>query len=156
LVLSTACVEYDLGPDGTPAATQLPPEIFSSLLELDSARRAVLEEGAVRVAASSGILVRSGLQACGERAVRSTAARRALHRRFHAAAANWETAGVFAAARRNAVPALSLRVVTDLGDEAATRQFRLNARRRSRRLYEFVRELTERGWFAGFQGGARC
>jgi nucleoside phosphorylase len=69
-----------------------------------------------------------------------------------AAAASWETAGVFVAALRSGVPPLSLRAVSDLGDERAVQDFRRNARPVSRSLYALVRSLAESGWFAQLHG----
>jgi len=45
-----------------------------------------------------------------------------------AAACNWESAGVFVGALRSRIPPVSIRAVSDLGDEDAMRDFRRNVR----------------------------
>jgi hypothetical protein len=53
-------------------------------------------------------------------------------------------------ALRARIPPLSLRVVSDLGDEDSLRDFRRNVRKCSQDLYRFVRDGLESGWFAAF------
>ena len=90
------------------------------------------------------------MQACGEFFIQSAQVRESLLALSGAAACNWETAGVFVAALRSRVPPLSLRVVSDLGDEDSLRDFRRNARKCSQDLYRFVRDALESGWFVSF------
>ena len=85
----------------------------------------------------SGLHVRSGVQACGEFFIQSAQVRESLQAVSGALACNWETAGVFVGALRARIPPLSIRVVSDLGDEDALREFRRNARRCSQALYRF-------------------
>jgi nucleoside phosphorylase len=96
--------------------------------------------------------LRFGNQACGEFLIHSGELREELHRVFRAAAGNWETAGVFIAALRAGLPALSFRIVTDLGDRNALRDFRGQVRSRSRELYRYIAGLVECGWFGRFLG----
>ena len=67
-----------------------------------------------------------------------------------ALASNWETAGVFIGALRARIPPLSLRAVSDLGDEDSLADFRRNARASAQGLYGFLRVLLEAGWFVDF------
>ena len=46
------------------------------------------------------------------------------------------------------MPPFSIRVVSDLGDMDALRDFRRNARRCSEGLYRFIGDSLESGWFA--------
>jgi len=94
--------------------------------------------------------VRFGNQACGEFLIHSRELRAELHGVFRATAGNWETAGVFIAALRASLPALSFRIVTDLGDRNALRDFRRQVRPRARELYRYLAGLTESGWFGRF------
>jgi adenosylhomocysteine nucleosidase len=147
--LATACFEYELAADGTPFRPEPLLELASALADVEPPERAALVRRAERIGAARGLALRIGVQACGTRAVRSPTTRGVLHTLLGAAAANWETAAVFGVAGQQGIPALSLRVVTDLGDEAAPQDFRRNIRERSRRLYGYVRDLAERGWLAG-------
>jgi hypothetical protein len=58
---------------------------------------------------------------------------------------------VFVAALKNSLPALSFRVITDLGDAQALRDFRRNIKARSRELYRYLGNLMEYGWFERFR-----
>jgi nucleoside phosphorylase len=78
--------------------------------------------------------------------------RESLHELTGAVACNWETAGVFVAALRSRLPPMSLRVVTDLGDENSLRDLKRNARRHLQELYRFVRTGLEAGWFVDLHG----
>jgi nucleoside phosphorylase len=98
-----------------------------------------------------GRRVRPGNQVCGEFLIHSAEMRGELHRLFQASAGNWETAGVFVAALKNAVPSLSFRVITDLGDARALSDFRRNVRARARELYRYLGALMEYGWFERFR-----
>ena len=57
---------------------------------------------------------------------------------------------MFIAALKSSLPALSFRVVTDLGDRNALRDFRAQVRPRSRELYRYLGGLLESGWFGRF------
>ena len=63
-------------------------------------------------------------------------------------AANSETTGVFVGALWAGEPPVSIRVVSDLGDDRSLGDFRINARRVSRELYRYVFSLVDSGWFA--------
>jgi len=57
---------------------------------------------------------------------------------------------VFIGALKNRLPPLSIRVVTDLGNEQALSDFRANIRKKARELYRYIRVLAEYGWFDHF------
>ena len=97
-----------------------------------------------------GMHMRAGVQACGEFFIQSSQVRESLFALSGAVACNWETAGVFVAALRSRIPPLSVRVVSDLGDEDSLRDFRRNARRCSQDLYRIIADALESGWFAAF------
>ena len=148
IVAARECFEVDLA--GTPFPRRLLPEMrlpsaFSFLPQQDGETllRQAVEQG------EAGCL-QVGNQACGEFLIHSGQLREELHRVFRASAGNWETAGVFIAALKCSLPALSFRVVTDLGDRNALRDFRAQIRPRSRELYGYLGGLLESGWFARF------
>ena len=111
-----------------------------------------LVRSAIAAGKDMGIHVRSGVQACGEFFIQSTQVREPLFTVTGGLACNWETAGVFVAALRSKLPALSFRVVTDHGDEDSLKDFKKNARKCSQELYRYLRGLVETGWISGFRG----
>jgi adenosylhomocysteine nucleosidase len=148
IVAARECFEVDLA--GTPFPRRLLPE-----MRLPSAFRFLPEEageGLQQEALASGEAgcLRLGNQACGEFLIHSGELRGQLHSVFRATAGNWETAGVFIAALRSSLPALSFRVVTDLGDRNALRDFRRQLRPRAHELYRYLGGLVESGWFGRF------
>lgn len=146
IVLGTSCLEYDISGYGLPSRV-IPEMKLPSIFDLFPRResqavaRALTEQGK-----DHGLHVRSGIQACGEFFVQSVPVRESLRAVSGAIACSWETAGVFVAALRSRIPPLSLRVVSDLGDEDALRDFRRNARRCSQGLYRFIGDLLQSGW----------
>ena len=51
---------------------------------------------------------------------------------------------------KNCLPPLSVRIVTDLGDEQALNDFRANVKKKARELYRYLQVLAEYGWFGRF------
>jgi adenosylhomocysteine nucleosidase len=149
-VLGLDCHEYDIAGDGFPARAIPEMRLPSALSLMGADLREPLLREAAEIGAGVGHQVRVGNQACGEFLVRSLQMRELLHRLFQASGANWETAGVFVAALRCSVPPLSIRVVTDLGDEQALSQFRSNVKVQAQELYRYLRLLLESGWFGHF------
>jgi adenosylhomocysteine nucleosidase len=150
IVAARECYEVDLA--GTPFPRRVLPEmrLDSAFSLLPPEAAAPLLKEAVELGRAAGWAVRLGIQACGEFLIHSEPLRAELHGIFRAAAANWETAGVFIAALKASLPALSFRVITDLGNQYALRDFRRQVRPRSRQLYEFLGELARSGWFGRF------
>lgn len=148
ILMATSCIEYDISGKGLPEQV-LPDMRLPSALDFlgRGSREGILRKG-VELGGALGLQTRVGIQACGELLVYSRDFRDALHARTEAAACNWETAGVFVAALRSAVPPLSFRVITDLGDENARGDFRRNARPCAAGLYRYLRSLLEEGWFS--------
>jgi len=153
IILAKTCYEYDISGGGFPKKSIREMRLPSALQILEAASRQTLLRRAVEEGRQAGYEVRVGDQACGEFLIQSQAMRQALFALFGAEAGNWETAGVFIPALKSALPALSLRVVTDLGDENALRDFRRNAKEKSRQLYRCLQVLIETGWFALFMSG---
>ncbi len=91
--------------------------------------------------------VKIGRQASGRIVVAGRKTRRGVREATEADAVNWETAAVFGRALSRGVPAVSLRIVTDLGDRHALRDFRRQVRAQSARLADFLSTLIESGWF---------
>jgi len=150
IVVGVTCLEYDISGNGLPdriiPEMRLPSGI--DLLPRREAQRIV--RSAVELGTGLGAHVRSGIQACGEFFIQSAPVRESLHAISGAAACNWETAGVFVAALRAHIPPLSIRAISDLGDEDSLRDFRRNARHSSQILYRFLRSGLESGWFVDF------
>ena len=150
IVAAMECFEVDLA--GTPFPRRLLPEMRlpSAFSFLPVGAVEALQQEAVANAEAGGL--RFGNQACGEFLIHSDELREELRGIFRATAGNWETAGVFIAALRSSLPALSFRVVTDLGDRNALRDFRRQVRPRARELYRYLARLLESGWFGRFLG----
>jgi len=153
VVVGELCYEYDLSGSGIPSQSLREMKLPSGFSFLDARRRENLQRAAVSEGRRNGIAARVGDIACGEFLLQTLELRERLYTLFHAAGADWETAGVFVAALRAAIPPLSFRIVTDLGDEHALRDFRRNVKARSRELYDYIRLLLETGWFGRFQEG---
>jgi nucleoside phosphorylase len=150
LILCRDCYEYDIGGSGFPSRSIPEMKLPSALSTLSSSDRETLMREAGETGSTESFQVRVGNQACGELLVQSLAMREALYALFHASGANWETAGVFVGALKNSLPPLSIRVVTDLGDERSLSDFRANIKKKSRELYRYFRTLAEYGWFDHF------
>lgn len=149
ILAATSCIEYDISGKGLPEQVLPDMRLPSALDFLERGPREKIVRAALGAGGSLGLQARSGIQACGELLVYSRDFRDALHARTGAAACNWETAGVFVAALRAAVPPLSFRAVTDLGDENARGDFRRNARNAASGLYRHLLALLDSGWFSG-------
>jgi nucleoside phosphorylase len=151
IVLGRECYESDISGSCFPRNRIPEMRLPSALGFLPAEAREALLKEAVEQGQEAGLRVRPGNQVCGEFLIHSPEMRSELYRLFQASAGNWETAGVFVAALKNALPALSFRVVTDLGDAQALRDFRRNIKARSRELYRFLGDLMEGGWFERFR-----
>ena len=150
IVVARECYEVDLA--GTPFPRRVLPEmrLESALSFLPVESAAGLLREAVELGRAGGWNLRAGNQACGEFLIHSEPLRAELYGIFQAAAGNWETAGVFIAALKASLPALSFRVITDLGNQYALRDFLRQVKPRSRELYAFLGELARAGWFGRF------
>lgn len=149
MVLGTSCLEYDISGNGLPHRI-IPEMRLPSLFELLARREGQkLARGFTEMCKDRGLHVRTGIQACGEFFIQSAPVRESLLAVSGAIACSWETAGVFVGALRSRIPPLSIRVVSDLGDEDALRDFRRNARRCSQVLYRLIGDGLEGGWFIG-------
>jgi nucleoside phosphorylase len=151
VILCRDCYEYDIGGSGFPIRGIPEMKLPSGVSLLPSADRETLLREAGETGSTENFQVRVGNQACGELLVQSQEMREALYTLFQASAANWETAGVFVGALKNCIPPLSVRIVTDLGDEQALSDFRANVKNKARELYRYVQVLAEFGWFDRFR-----
>jgi nucleoside phosphorylase len=150
LVLCRECYEYDIGGGGFPTASIPEMKLPSAVSVLSSRDREELLREAAETGGTENFQVRAGNQACGELLIQSQEMREALYSLFLASGANWETAGVFVGALKNGKPPLSVRIITDLGDEQALREFRTNVKKKARELYRYIQVLAEYGWFDHF------
>jgi len=147
IVLGTSCLEYDISGSGLPHRI-IPEMRLPSAFDILSRRESQkLVRAFTELGKDQGIHVRSGIQACGEFFIQSAQVRESLQSVSGAAACNWESAGVFVGALRSRIPPVSIRAVSDLGDEDAMRDFRRNVRRCVQGLYRFIRDALEAGWF---------
>jgi nucleoside phosphorylase len=151
IVLCRECFEADISGSGFPRNSIPEMRLPSALGFLPQEAREDLLRKAVEQGQLLGRRVRPGNQVCGEFLIHSPEMRGELYRLFQASAGNWETAGVFVPALKNAVPALSFRVITDLGDAQALSDFRRNVKTRTRELYRYLGALMEYGWFELFR-----
>jgi adenosylhomocysteine nucleosidase len=148
IVLGMSCLEYDISGYGLPHRI-IPEMKLPSIFELLPRKEGQkLVRVLTELGKDSGVHVRTGVQACGEFFIQSAQVRDSLQRVSGALASSWETAGVFVGALRAKTPPISIRVVSDFGDDDALREFRRNARRCSQGLYRFLRVCLEAGWFA--------
>ena len=150
IVVGTGCLEFDISGTGLPSRI-IPEMRLPSALQLVPRRESQrLVRSAADLGSGLGLQVRSGTQACGEFFIQSGQVRESLHAVSGAMACNWETAGVFIGSLRARIPPLSLRVVSDLGDEDSLRDFRKNARGSTRELYRYLHAAMESGWLLEF------
>jgi adenosylhomocysteine nucleosidase len=150
VVLATTCIEFDISGNGLPhriIAEMKLPSAFDLVPRREGQK---LMRSLIELGKDQGLHVRAGIQASGELFIQSVQVRESLFALSGALACNWETAGVFVGALRSRVPPLSLRIVSDLGDEDALYDFRRNARRAAQALYRLLREAFESGWVASF------
>ena len=150
IILCRDCYEYDIGGSGFPTRSIPEMKLPSAFSLLPSAEREMLFREAGETGSTESFQVRVGNQACGELLIQSLEMREALYSLFQASGANWETAGVFVGALKNSLPPLSVRIVTDLGNEQALKEFHSNIKKKSRELYKYVQVLAEYGWFDHF------
>jgi len=150
IIISEICYEYDISGSGFPRRIIPEMRLPSAFEFLEMHDKDRLLRKAVEFGRDLHYFVRSGVQACGEFLVQTLSVKKALHSVLHADACNWETAGVFISALRNAVPPLSMRIISDLGDEDALKSFRKNAKKSSFELYKYIRGLVESGWISDF------
>ena len=147
LILCRDCYEYDIGGSGFPTRSIPEMRLPSAFSILPSDDRETLLREAGETGSSESFQVQVGNQACGELLIQSQDMRQALYSLFQASGANWETAGVFVGALKNRLPPLSMRIVTDLGNEQALEDFRTNIKKSARELYRYVQVMAEYGWF---------
>ncbi len=150
IILAGDCFEYDISGYGIPSRSIAEMHLPSAFAFLSPGDRDALQRRAVEEAGAAGERLRLDRQLCGEYVVQSLERREHLYGLFQAGGANWETAGVYVAGLRHSLPVLSMRVVTDLGNERALADFRRNVRPAARRLYRAVEALLVTGWFSHF------
>jgi adenosylhomocysteine nucleosidase len=150
VVLCDTCFEYDISGGGLPVQALKEMELPSAFTFLTPRERDRLTREAVEAGTGLELVVSIGNQGCGELVVQSVEVKQLLSKLFHLLAATWETAAVFIAALRLGVAPLSARIVTDVGDENAVRDFRRNVHKSTRRLYEYLAVLFREGWMGDF------
>jgi nucleoside phosphorylase len=150
IILCRDCYEYDISGSGFPTRSIPEMKLPSAFSLLPSAERESLYREASETGSTESFQVRVGNQACGELLIQSLEMREALYSLFLASGANWETAGVFVGALKNSLPPLSIRIVTDLGNAQALKEFRSNIKKKARELYQYIKVLAEYGWFDQF------
>jgi nucleoside phosphorylase len=152
IIIADACAEYEGSAGSLAFKNTAEPMIQCAYDFLKQDVKKTLLADAVRLGGHAGYRVTVGTQACGTHVISSTPIRRGLWELCHAAGGNWETAGVLAAALQSALPALSFRIVTDLGDAHALKDFFLNIKPCMRQLYGYLKILLNNGWVDRFFG----
>ncbi|MBN1524006.1 MAG: 5'-methylthioadenosine/S-adenosylhomocysteine nucleosidase [Spirochaetales bacterium] len=146
MIIGKKCIEFDISGYGIPVKRIKEMELVSLFHFLPSGTRDILLQTALGAAQQEGYSVYSGFQACGEFLINSNSLREKLYELFHVSGSNWETAGVFISALRSQIPVFSLRVISDMGNKNALREFLANAKKCSMDLYNFLKILIENGW----------
>lgn len=151
IVFAQSCVEYDISGTGLPHHVIPEMKLPSAFSFIPARESDTLIRNAIRIGRDLGFHVRSGIQACGEFFIQSSQVREPLAQVTSAVACNWETSSVFVGSLRAKIPPLSIRVVSDHGDEDSLRDFKKNARKSSQELYRYIRGLVEAGWISDFR-----
>ncbi|RPJ09567.1 MAG: hypothetical protein EHM28_01210 [Spirochaetaceae bacterium] len=147
IIIGKKCVEFDISGYGFPKKRLKEMEFVSCFHFLDADTREELLHMAFEHGTGGGLSVTIGYQASGEYVINSLAMREELFDLFHVSGSNWETAGVFISALRAGLPVTSIRVVSDLGNRDAIRDFRRNAKASAGVLYQYIKSLIEAEWF---------
>lgn len=150
VVVGTQCFEFDVGTKAIPEKKfkeMAVPAAFHFLGEKISRE---LLEIMCKLGEKISVAVTVGAIACGEIIVDSREKKEKLIDIFVASAADWETAAVFISALRTDTPVFSLRLVSDLGDGNALRDFRKNAKQHLPALYRLIATLLVEGWMKDF------
>jgi adenosylhomocysteine nucleosidase len=150
VILGKSCFEFDVGGQGLPRRMIREMELPSAFAFLSESSRQNLIREACAAPADGSYRVIAGIQASGEFLVNGVSMKNLLVELFHASGANWETAGVFVSALRAAIPAISLRTVSDLGDEQALKEFKMHARSAAQILFRHIDGLIASNWFGRF------
>jgi adenosylhomocysteine nucleosidase len=103
----------------------------------------ILREGFHRFLKTKEIPINDGNIASGNENIVTKARGIELHERFHAIAADWESAACAQVCNFNDVPILVARVIVDLADEALVSTFELNAPVQSDRLGKLLSEYLK-------------
>jgi len=150
IILGDKCVEYDISGIGFPKKSRKKMILYSAFHFMATNTKEALLHDAVRYGTAHDFKVCLGTQACGEFLINSDEKRRVLLRIFNAAGCNWETAGVYISSLRSGLPVFSIRVVSDLGDKHALKDFIFNIKACTKKLYRYILVLLNQGWFADF------
>lgn len=147
LILAFEAYEIDLGYKEIPSKIISQMQVASSIVNLDETNKKMIKAKASELAFKNGIRLICGKLACGDRILTSTSEKEKLTRVFDVEGFCWETAAVFLAAKREGKPALSLRAITDLGNEQALYDFNQNLKKVVSSLYNFIGVLYTSCWF---------
>ena len=147
VIISYRCFEFDIGGQRFPTRKIKEMELESGFRFLSESVREVLICRAGVCAQKCNMRLIEATQAAGEILINSGELKNKLFELFQTAGGNWETAAVFLSSLRASLPALSLRIVSDLGETAAVKEFRSHAKSVARRLFQFIDALCSDGWF---------
>jgi nucleoside phosphorylase len=150
IILGDTCVEYDISGRGFKKKCIKKMALCSAFHFFEVNIKEALLQTAVRYGTFHDFKVYSGTQASGKFLINSDEKRRELDKICGAAGGNWETAGVYISALRSGLPVFSIRVVSDLGDKHALKDFIFNIKASTKKLYQYILLLLNEGWFADF------
>lgn len=121
----------------------------SFIAGLEQKKQEVWFKKVFTIAEKNNISIYKGIQVSDSFIIDSETKKKNILSKIKAEAYNWETAYVYEAAEKLKIPALSLRIITDLGNKTAIKDFYKNIKIQSGRLYNFVKILCNKKLFIG-------
>jgi nucleoside phosphorylase len=118
---------------------------FISCMESEKAGRWFLK--ITRIAEKRGNKVIKGVQVTDSFVFKSEKTKNRILNSVKAHAYNWETSSVFDLSDDYKIPAVSFRIVTDLGNNSFAADFFRNIKVQSKRLYSFLKVLIDKKVF---------
>jgi len=88
--------------------------------------------------------VREGIIVSADKNVDTPGQRQHLWQSYQALCCDWESAAVLQVARRNCIPALALRVISDVGKQPLLKEFKANLPRAAVKGSQVLLELIEK------------
>ncbi|MBN1797981.1 MAG: hypothetical protein JW822_05370 [Spirochaetales bacterium] len=150
LIFGDTCVEYDIAGSGSKKKWIKKMLLHSAFHFLKANIKETIFQDAVRYGTTHDFKICIGTQASGKFLINSDEKRRELVRICGADGCNWETAGVYLSALHSGLPVFSIRVVSDLGDKHALKDFIFNIKACTKNLYRYILLLLNEGWFTDF------
>ncbi len=119
--------------------------ITSTVLNKISSREA-LKEFINWTKKNTGVKIKVGNIACGEKDVDNKELRQELHKKLNALACNWETSSILKTAQLNGIKSFSFRVITDNADESMNDDFDANCEKALEIMFPVLNKFIFEGW----------